>query len=406
MPRFSPLRPLVALLVLAGVVQACSGPAAVAPPEPEPVVTAPPPPPGPPFRAVYALAGSIVGHDLRVDAATELVAVAGSVDQRFPSPDGVRSVVVLRTPDSLRVVLVDASRPSAHRVAAVKAPAVVTVAWSFDGSNMAFGHYVPTTRDARPAMGEGDILRVDPVTGAVSRVGCQAARAVLAWQGDGTLLVRDTNNLYVVDADGCATRSTVDARRMHRLAVAPDGSHIAYVYRELVYNRQRRAYEPDSTLMIAAPDGSAERKIVAFRYRPERLAWKADASEVAYDVQHPDRPGVRVISIFDVATGTNAYLHVPTDTSPSELDARWSPGGTRLAFRRADADGTGLAVRTFSDPFAAGLEGTAGADIVGWAAEDALLTRLADGTTRLFRLGSGEQVDLPAGIDPIAVVPR
>lgn len=401
MPRFRPI-PVLALLL-----SACSGPAPLPMPVPEPVLVEPPAPEGVPFRALYAEAGRVVAHDLAGDARRDVSSFAGAVVGRYPSPAGGAVVAVARDGDSLAVWLVGGADERTHRLAALAAPVETTVAWSPDGTNLAFGHYVPTTRDARPAMGAGDILRVDPATGVAARVGCQAARAVLAWMGPDELLVRDTNNLYVVALDGCATRSTVDARRMHRLSVAPDGRHVAYVHRELVYNRQRRAYEPDSTLRIAAPDGADERTVVAFRYRPERLAWKADGTEFAYDVEHPDRPGVRVISIYDVASGQNAYLHPPTADGPSEFAPSWSPGGTRLAYRTAGSDGAvRLAVRTFADPFPTVLEGSEGAGLVGWAGENAVAARLPAGVARVWRLDGGMPFDLPVGADPIVVAPR
>lgn len=404
--------PAVAAIVLAS----CSGPAVVAPgPAAPPAVVEEAPPAGPAFRALYAEDGRVVVSELASGERRALGAFAGEVVERIPAPGGHRVAVVSRDRDSLRLAIVDSGEPSVRAVFSAAASVLVTAAWSPDASRLVFGHYVPTRRDSRPAMGAGDILEVDLGTGRTSRLGCSASRAVLAWLPDGSLLVRDTDNLYVVTTPGCTTKSTVDARRMHRLSTSPDGRHIAYVHRELVYNRQRRAYEPDSTLMIAEPDGSNERKIVAFRYRPERLAWSGDGSELAYDVQHPERPGARVISIFDVATGTNAYLHPPTADGPSELAPRWSPGGSHVAFSRAasgvdaEADAVGrvsLAVRTFAKPFAELLEGTEGAEWVGWAGDHALVVRLASGTVRVFRLDGEAPFDLPAGIDPIAVRPN
>ncbi len=391
MPRILPL------LFLSIAAASCGGSAPIMAPPPPPVENSPA---GAPYIAAFLADGVVVRNDLATGEAMPIGSVRGRIVSRHPSPGGLSGfLVVVAGADSTRLVYVDPAARDARTIVAGPSPVVLTVAWGPDGSGFAYGHYRPITRDARPAMGEGDI-RV--VAGGVDRpAGCSASKAVLAWLPGGRLLVRDSDNLYVVDRDGCATRSTVDARRMHQLAASPDGAHIVYVHRELVYDRPTRQYVADSTFMVAGPDGSDARTVVGFRYRPARFAWRPDGAELAYDVENPDRPEQRLISIFDAAAGSSAYLHPPSPDGPSESDAHWSPDGSRILYRQ---DGM-LAVRTFVDSFAEVLDGTLGADPVGWSGPDAVVVRLADGTARICPLNGGDAVDLDEGAEVLAVVP-
>ena len=65
-----------------------------------------------------------------------------------------------------------------------------------------------------------------------------------------------------------------------------------------------------------------------------------------------------------------------------------------------------LAVRTFADPYAVTLEGSEGAEPLGWAGPDAVVVRLADGTYKLFPLGGDVPLDLGAATVILVVAPR
>lgn len=314
----------------------------------------------------------------------------GSVIQRWPGGAGGAVLVAASDADSTRLLRVGDG--GVDRLHSIDGNAVYTAVWSPDGAAAAFGYYRPlgNASPGRPAMGEGDVL----VAGnEVQRVGCSASRAVLAWAPNGQLLVRNTNNLYLVNQDGCDTAATVDARRMHGLTVSPTASHLAFVHRELEYNRSTRAYEADSTFRLTNLQGQDAQTIVSFRYRPKRLSWKPDGSELAFDVEAAEGAG-RAISIFNVATGRTAFLHPPA-TDWDEFAPVWAPGGERIAYLRGEEGGShSVWIRSFSSTFPEALPDSEGAEIVGWVDDDGLAYRTPDGEVRVYDVPGRNAVDI------------
>ena len=250
-------------------------------------------------------------------------------------------------------------------------------------------------------MGAGDIHVLDGFE--TSRVGCSASRAVLAWAPNGQLLVRNTNNLYVVTRDGCDTAATVDARRMHGLTVSPDAVHLAFVHRELEYNRDTRAYEPDSTFRLTDLDGSNPKTIVSFRYRPKRLAWRPDGTELAFDVSATPEAG-RAISIFNVSSGTTAFLHPPA-TDRDEFGPIWAPDGTKIAYLRGgEGRDFSVWVRSFESTFPEGLPDSDGATIIGWVDDSAVAYQRPNGDVAAYDLTSRETTELGAADGVLRVI--
>ncbi|MBO6574710.1 MAG: hypothetical protein JJ896_04800 [Rhodothermales bacterium] len=365
------------VLILPLLLTACAAPAPVITPEPEePEET------GPAFTALRLQGEVIAGDEGTVMQGVQ--AVRGV----FAGP--VETLFALSTGDSTH--LYSTSAPEAP-VYGVAGDAVFTVAWAADGTSAGVGHYLPAgeASQGRERMGAGDILVY--AAGAVSRVGCSASRAVLAWSSDGGLLVRNTDNLYVVDRDGCDTRATVDARRMLRLTVSPNARHLAFVHRELEYDRASRSYVADSTFRLTDLDGGNPKTIVSFRYRPERLAWRPDGLELAFDVQASDDAG-RAISIFDVASGTTAFLHPPA-SDRDEWAPHWSPDAARIAYYRgSEPADRAIWVRTFSSSFPEGLPDSEGAEIAAWVDADALMYFSAEGALRVYDFRTRQTTDL------------
>lgn len=372
----------ISVLFCLFLLAACSSTEPVATPTTE---SEPEEPSGPMFGALVWSGDALVRHE-----GTEAVSVArpSRVITRFDGGPAEKVLFSVARGDS--TLLLEARQGTVRKVHGVSGPAAYTVAWSQDGSSAAFGHYRPEGQASvgRPRMGEGDVLLYQE--GRVTRVGCSASRAALAWSREGRLLVRNTDNLYLVEKDGCATIFTMDARRMHLLTVSPDARHLAFVHRELEYDRASRAYVADSTFRMTDLDGGNPRTIVSFRYHPARVAWNPDGTELAFDVEVPDMPGVRAISITDIASGSTAYLHPPSQ-GVSEWAPVWAPDGSRLAYRKA---GSGEApviwVRSFSVPFPEAIEGTENAEIGAWLDPQTLLVAYPDGRVGIHDLGTGD----------------
>ncbi len=210
-----------------------------------------------------------------------------------------------------------------------------TAAWSSSSEMVAFGFYEP----AGNGMGPGGIHLYDPATGEISDVGCSASKAVLSMLPDGSLLVRNADNLYQVSAEGCNTIRSVDARKLYHVTSSPDGKRLAYVLRDLVFNRDTRAYDPDSTLYIESTSGSDPIKVIGDKYSPRNVVWSPDGSELMYDVQPPEAEGIRAISIYSISDARSSYLLPPG--SVSATNAVFSPDGRHVIYRSMATDGVG-----------------------------------------------------------------
>jgi dipeptidyl aminopeptidase/acylaminoacyl peptidase len=237
------------------------------------------------------------------------------------------------------------------------------MAWSPDGRRLAVG-FADDSPDRR-----GDIVIYERLSGAQS-LGCSVSRWVIAWPTRTRLVVSDGQNMHLVSAEDCSTIHSIDARKMHHITVSPDGQKMAYIFRDLVYNRERRAYDPDSSLLIADIDGTNAESIAGYRYRPRNMTWSSDGSALAFDVDSQDEPSRRLVSIYDLGTNQSVFLN-PGSVGYSETRPRWAPAGADVAFQRHDADGNLEAcVRKTGENFVRVL----GAGVLeGWVSETLLL---------------------------------
>jgi len=278
-------------------------------------------------------AGSLIMNH----SATGTTRLGDSGDMVFSSQSGDGEFVALATASATSSVLSLIGRDSGSVLQLHEGGAdlAFTGVWTSDASRFYFGFYQPVGKQ----MGEGDIRYVDVATGEIGRVGCSASKAVLAVMADGSLLVRNSDNLYQVTADGCDTLRSVDARKMYHITVSPDGGHIAYVLRDLVYNRDSRQYEPDSTLYLELSTGSDPVKIVGDKYAPRNMSWSPDGSEIVFDVGVQDDTSRRAISVYTLDSGQSSYLVAPTSTTTSHSHASFSPNGQHVVFKSAENDG-------------------------------------------------------------------
>jgi len=261
-----------------------------------------------------------------------------------------------------------------------------SVAWSSDGM-LAFGY--------SSARGQG--IRIVGSDGVVKDVGCSASNRALGWASTDRLVVGNEDNNYVVATRGCRTISRVDARKMHEMAFNRTHPTVAYVLRELAYDRKARQYVPDSSLYVAGVDGSNPSLIVGDRYKPHRPSWSPDGSELAFDARIPDQPRRRLISIYDAEGGSAAFLNPSALDSPvSEWDAHWSPSGTSIAYlQRTGEDSPSVTVRPMNGSFATAV-GESGERFARWI-DDSLLVVSNGKRERIVSVDGKTSVNGPEG---------
>lgn len=377
------------LLLLPLLMTACAGPAPVV------VEEAPvPETPSSPLDGFTALVLDSRALTVRRSADdTEVLDVSGAVTFESLSPDG--SAVAMGIGGSL--VLVEKEAGAARILSRGPAERVYTGAWSRDASRFHFGYYLPV----EAGMGAGDIQTFDRTTGSSTSVGCSASKAVLAELSDGSLLVRNTDNLYQVDATGCGTLRSVDARKLYHVKASPDGAYLAYILRDLVFNREKRAYEPDSTLYIESTTGSDPIKVIGDKYSPRNLAWSSDGAELLYDVAPPGGEAQRAVSVYVVADARSSYV-LPPSGSNAVTHGRFSPSGRHVLFRRTGPDGEAdWQVKMAGSQFAQSLPLPEGAlSAPRWTDDGHLLVTTVNGSSHLISVSSGAPVstDLQASV--------
>ncbi|MFB6273149.1 MAG: hypothetical protein ABEL51_09680 [Salinibacter sp.] len=297
---------------------------------------------GPAVSMLYTTADAgLVLHDARRETSRTLVAGATAKAPRAVSPTGRYLAFTYATADSSHLALLNLTSQNLRRVHAIAGTVTYSLAWHPDRDRLAFGYYRPTADEGR---GPGGLRIVTP-KGTSRDVGCSTVREVLHWLPSGKLATRTADKLYVVEARGCATQASVDARRMHLIHYAPDAEQMAYIHRELRYDRDANDYVPDSSLVLSGPRGKNAEPLFGDNRHVRHLRWAPDGSELAFDVQSGPTSGSgnRQVVVYD--GDRPSFLTDPKETTVDQIHPRWSPSGNRLAFTVRTSSGAYAAVR-------------------------------------------------------------
>jgi Tol biopolymer transport system component len=299
------------------------------------------PEPGPSLSLLYTTPDEgLVLHDAQANTSRTLVPGAEAAPSRATSPSGDYLALTYSTADSSHLSLLDLTTHRLERMHAAAGPVTYSLAWHPDSrqDRLAFGHYRPTEDDGR---GVGGVQIVTP--GKPPRdVGCNTVREVLHWLPNGALAARTEDNLFVVATEDCATQASLDARRMYHIRFAPNGQQMAFIHRELVYDRSAGEYVPDSSLVLSGPQGENRETLFGDERRVRHLRWAPDGSELAFDVA-AEESGHRQVVVYD--GNRPSFLTSPDATTDDQMHPRWSPSGSRLAFALRTDGGTYAAVR-------------------------------------------------------------
>lgn len=331
--------------------------------------------------------GSLVAKDLPAGMELKL-GVSGSPVFTAISPNGERVVVGVESASQSDLYLYDIPKQTHSVLFSGGKGTVFSGQWNSASSNFYFGQYMPDGN----RMGAGSIHVYSGASGETRKVPCSASRFVLSLLPAGSLLVRNSDSIYEVAISDCATIKTIDARKMYSVAVSPKGDRMAYILRDLVYNREKRAYEPDSTLYLSLLGSSAEPvKIIGDKYQPRNMAWSPDGTELAYDVIAQDGSKKRAISIYSIESAGSAYLEPPQSTLRSNTHPRYSRDGRHILFRSASpANEVALKWKSSGQPFSQTVPLMAEAPLSSWTwvGADTLFLKDKDGRSGLFSVSS------------------
>jgi len=282
------------------------------------------------------------------NATSEEVAYIGSggdVIYSSSAPSGTAIIYAAESNSRIELTYVDMTSGASRILHVGRAPLVYTGAWSPDEQSFAFGYFVPIEGAGRSNIGAGEIMVLNRNSGRLQKAGCLSSQAVISWPVASTLVVRNNDNMYGVSPSDCTTQTTVDIRKWHSLTPSPDGQKIAYILRDLAYNKDSREYEPDSMLYVVPAGEEGGTLVVGERYRPRNVAWSASSSELAFDVLENLDEEKRVIFVYQIAEDTRFVLNDPSPSSPSESHPGYYGGSNTVYYL---ANGKNLIVGTAS----------------------------------------------------------
>ena len=345
-------------------------------------------PAGPTLSFLYTTAAEgLVLHDARSDTSRTLVAGATHDGVRARSASGRYLAFSYTAADSAHLALLDLRNQTMETVDQRPAPVTYSLAWHPEADRLAFAYYQPARSGTR---GPGDVFVATP-NGDPRDVGCSAAREVLDWLPDGPLATRNDDKLYVVAASNCATRASADARRMRKAAYAPTGNRLAYIHRELTYDRDANEYTPDSSLFLSDARGQGADELFGYERRVRHLRWAPDGTELAFDAR-VEASGVRQVVTYNTESDRTVYLTPPSQTRADQLHPRWSPSANYVAFTVRQGGTATAAVRVEGQTRRFGPVDEA---VWGWLGERTLVVPGPD-SLRVETLGGQTRYSHPA----------
>jgi Tol biopolymer transport system component len=316
-----------------GTACASSAPPPEAPePAPTPAVTSAG------YLVYFADSTGIWRRDTRLGEDDLLLEVNATVAQVRVSPDGRRTAVAYRKAGGSVLSVIDGASGNVSAVHTGAPNLVYTLQWSRDGSALGVGFY---QEGARRGRGERGVLVVRS-DGSVHNVGCSVSNRFAGWRANGSLVVGDGTNLYIVNSNNCGTVFTLEPRGRFEIAYSPDGSQFLYSRNRGVRYRNRRSRVQRSELFLAQYNGRNGQKIVDYHHNPRNARWSPDGRKIAFEAESQEYANITHLAIYDVRSGRmildskEKALGLPSDGAPC-----WSPDGARIAHNRTYARRTG-----------------------------------------------------------------
>ena len=304
---------------------------------------------------------------------TALVAGNVRIENRMATPDGSATLFAWSRGDSTGVLRIDHATGQAMPLHATPGRHAVTLA--FSGTMLAIGY------QRNPG---GGIFQLDWTNPAPQSVGCSASDRVLSWRGTASLIVGNASNVYQVSASGCGTEGRMSRDKRPDIIPSADGERIAYLERDLVYNRASRSYAPETTLYVGSRLSDSEaRAWMAGDKAPRDPVWSAAEQTLAFTFSDPNADGRRRLLYLDASAGELYQVPgVSRYADPVEDNPIWSPDGSSLAYERvyASAQVAQIVVKHLSvaEPKVA-YEGADRLKLVGWASNTFLRAVDEDG---------------------------